>query len=76
MNFGENLYNWLQVNMQPLVLIALLVTGVVPLFKKEYSKLIPFAIVAVIAVGLTFNTAGSKDFLLQLFNKIIGGGAQ
>ena len=41
-----------------------------------FALLLLVVIVAVIAVGLTFNTAGSKDFLLQLFNKIIGGGAQ
>jgi hypothetical protein len=40
--------------------------------KREFSKLIGFLIVALIAVGLVFNAGGVKDVLLELFNKIIG----
>ena len=64
MNFGQNLYNWFLSNAQSLVLMA----G----FKREFSKLIGFLVVALVAVGLVFNTSGVKDVLLQLFNKIIG----
>ena len=38
----------------------------------EFSKLIGFLVVALIAVGLVFNAGGVKDVLLELFNKIIG----
>ena len=38
----------------------------------QFSKLIGFLVVALIAVGLVFNAAGVKDVLLQLFNNIIG----
>jgi hypothetical protein len=41
-------------------------------FKREFSKLIVFLIIALIAVGLVFNAGGVKDILLNLFNKIIG----
>lgn len=41
-------------------------------FKREFSKLIGFLVVALIAVGLVFNASGVKDVLLELFNKIIG----
>ena len=41
-------------------------------FKREFSKLIGFLVVALVAVGLVFNASGVKDVLLQLFNKIIG----
>ncbi len=41
-------------------------------FKREFSKLIGFLIISLIAVGLVFNAAGVKDILLELFNKIIG----
>jgi len=41
-------------------------------FKREFSKLIGFLIIALIAVGLVFNAAGVKNILLELFNKIIG----
>ena len=41
-------------------------------FKREFSKLIGFLVVALVAVGLVFNAGGVKDVLLELFNKIIG----
>lgn len=72
MNFGVNLYNWFLANAQSLVLLAIVVIGVWLAFKREFSKLIGFLVIAVIAVGLVFNTAGAKDLLLNLFNKAIG----
>ena len=68
MNFGQNLYNWFLSNAQSLVLLAIVVIGL----KREFSKLIGFLIIAIIAVGLVFNAAGVKDILLELFNRIIG----
>ena len=41
-------------------------------FKREFSKLIGFLVVALIAVGLVFNAAGVKDVLVERFNKIVG----
>ena len=55
-----------------LVLMAIVVIGIYLGFKREFSKLIGFLIVALIAVGLVFNAGGVKDVLLELFNKIIG----
>ncbi|MDT2661143.1 hypothetical protein P7E02_14810 [Enterococcus hulanensis] len=72
MNFGQNLFNWFTSNAQSLVLMAIAVIGVFLGFKREFSKLIGFLIIAAIAVGLVFNTAGVKNVLLQLFNRIIG----
>ena len=72
MNFGQNLYNWFLSNAQSLVLMAIAVIGVYLGFKREFSKLIGFLVVALIAVGLAFNAGGVKDVLLELFNKIIG----
>jgi len=40
--------------------------------KREFSKLIGFLVIALIAVGLVFNAGGVKDVLLELFNRIIG----
>ena len=71
MNFGQNLYNWFLSNAQSLVLLAIVVIGLYLGFKREFSKLIGFLIIAIIAVGLVFN-AGVKDILLELFNRIIG----
>ena len=72
MNFGQNLYNWFLSNAQSLVLMAIVVIGIYLGFKREFSKLIGFLVIALIAVGLVFNAAGVKHVLLQLFNKIIG----
>ena len=72
MNFGQNLYNWFLSNAQSLVLLAIVVIGLYLGFKHEFSKLIGFLIISLIAVGLVFNAAGVKDILLELFNKIIG----
>ena len=68
MNFGQNLYNWFLSNAQSLVLMAIVVIGIYLGFKREFSKLIGFLVVALIAVGLVFNASGVKDVLLQLFN--------
>ena len=72
MNFGNNLYQWFLSNAQSLVLMAIVVIGIYLGFKREFSKLIGFLVVALIAVGLVFNAGGVKDVLLELFNKIIG----
>lgn len=72
MNFGQNLYTWFLTNAQSLVLMAIVVIGLYLGFKREFSKLIGFLVVALIAAGLVFNAAGVKDVLLQLFNNIIG----
>ena len=52
--------------------MAIVVIGIYLGFKREFSKLIGFLVVALIAVGLVFNASGVKDVLLELFNKIIG----
>ena len=41
-------------------------------FKREFSKLISFLVIALVAVVLVFNEAVVKDVLLNLFNKIMG----
>lgn len=72
MNFGQNLYQWFLTNAQSLVLMAIVVIGVFLGFKREFSKLIGFLVIALIAVGLVFNASGVKDVLLNLFNRIVG----
>ena len=72
MNFGQNLYNWFLSNAQSLVLLVIVVIGLYLGFKREFSKLIGFLVVSLVAVGLVFNADGVKDILLELFNKIIG----
>ena len=68
----RKIYNWFLSNAQRLVLMAIVVIGIYLGFKREFSKLIGFLVVVLVAVGLVFNASGVKDVLLQLFNKIIG----
>ena len=72
MNFGQNLYQWFLSNAQSLVLMSIVVIGIYLGFKREFSILIRFLVVSLIAVGFVFNSVGLKDLLLELFNKIIG----
>ena len=69
MNFGQNLYNWFLSNAQSLVLMAIVVIGIYLGFKREFSKLIGFLVVALVAVGLVFNASGVKDISTSLRSK-------
>ncbi|GEQ49664.1 hypothetical protein [Tetragenococcus koreensis] len=72
MNFGQNLYQLFLDNAQSLVLVAIVIIGLFLAFKREFSKLIGFLIIALVAVGLVFNASGVKDVMLEVFNRIIG----
>lgn len=50
-------------NAQSLVLMAIVVIGIYLGFKREFSKLIGFLVIALIAVSLVFNAGGVKDVL-------------
>lgn len=50
MNFGAHIQSWLTSNLQPLVLAGLAVFGVYLLFKREFTKLLGFGLVALISV--------------------------
>ena len=63
MNFGQNLYNWFLSNAQSLVLLAIVVIGLYLGFKREFSKLIGFLIIAIIAV-LSFISVSLRLVLL------------
>ena len=61
MNFGQNLYNWFLSNAQSLVLLAIVVIGLYLGFKREFSKLIGFLVVSLVAVGLVFNAVSTAS---------------
>ncbi|MBD9852227.1 hypothetical protein OGY46_14450, partial [Enterococcus faecium] len=56
-----SIYQWFLTNAQSLVLLAIVVIGLFLGFKREFSKLIGFLVIALIAVGLVFNASGVKD---------------
>ncbi len=51
--------------------MAIVVIGIYLGFKREFSKLIGFLVVALVAVGLVFNASGVKDVLLQLLIRLL-----
>ena len=75
MNFGQNLYNLLMSNIQPIVLLAIAVIGLVLLVQHKAAGVVMLIIAAIFAVGLVFNPNGAKDAMLSVFNTVIGGGA-
>lgn len=72
MTIGTNLQSWFLSQAQPIVLMLLAVIGVTLLVKRDFTKLVQFAIIAVIAVVLVFNPGGIKTVLLAIGNKIFG----
>ena len=72
MNFGQNVYNWFLSNVQYLILVGVLVMAAYLIMKREFTKLVGFGVIGVIAIGIAFNTMGFKDLLLTLFNTILG----
>ena len=60
MNFGQEFIQLVLSNAQSLVLMAIVVIGIYLGFKREFSKLIGFLVIALIAVGLVFNAGGVR----------------
>lgn len=74
MNFGQNLFTWFSVQAQSLVLIGVVGIGIWLIIKREFSKLLAFAVIAIVAIVAVFNPVGIKDVLLNIGNTIIGAG--
>lgn len=74
MNFGQNLYNLVMSNIQPIVLLAIAVIGLVLLAQHKAAGMVMLIVAAIFAVGLVFNPNGAKDAMLSVFNTVIGGG--
>lgn len=70
MDFGQNFYNLLLSNIQPLVLGGLLIMGVMIMVRKKIAEMVGFVIVAIIAIGIVFNPTGTKDVMLKVYNGI------
>lgn len=74
MFFGQNIYNLVMANIQPLVLLGIAIIGIVMLVQHKAAGLVAIGIAAICAVGLVFNPSGAKDAMLSVFNTVIGGG--
>lgn len=74
MDFGQNLYDWFLGNAQPIVLLGIVIVAVILLFKRKFTELLAVVVIAIIAVGFVFNTSGTKDAMLDVYNKVIVDG--
>ena len=74
MDFGQNLYDWFLGNEQPIVLLGIVIVAVILLFKRKFTELLAVVVIAIIAVGFVFNTSGTKDAMLDVYNKVIVDG--
>lgn len=74
MNFGQNLYDWFLENAQPIVLLGIAIVALVLLFKRKFTELLAVVVIAIIAVGFVFNASGTKDAMLDVYNKVIVDG--
>lgn len=73
--FGQNILNWVLQNLQPIVLLALAIVGIVLFIEKKISKIAGLIIISIVAVGFVFDPTGVKDIFLGLFHSFFGGGA-
>lgn len=67
MNFGQNIYNFLISNLQPLVLAGIGALAVYALVERKISKLIGIILLGIIAVGFVFATTQVQELFLKLF---------
>lgn len=70
MNFGQNVFNWLQTNLQPLVLVGILGIGIYIFVERKFSKVVGLVLIAIVAVGFVFATTDVKNILLNLFRQV------
>ncbi len=69
MNFGQNIFQWISTNLQPIALVAIILAGVWLFLKRSLVQIITFVIVAIIGVGFVFAPDVAKDMFLKLFTQ-------
>lgn len=70
MNFGQNIFTWLQSNLQPLLLVCIIGMGIYFFVEKKFSKIAGLVVIGIVSVGFVFATTSVKDIFLRLFNQI------
>lgn len=70
MSVGNGIYTWLQGELQPLILCAIVVAGVYFFVERKFTKIVALIAISVVAVGFVFATTEVKDMLLSLFKQI------
>lgn len=72
MNVGQNMLDWLTQQALPILMIGIVCFGIYLIFKRELSRIVGFAIVALLATGFVLNPHGIVNLFLSIYNKIIG----
>lgn len=70
MSAGNGIFQWLQGELQPLVLCAIILTGGYFFIERKFTKIVALVVIGVIAVGFVFATTEVKDMMLRLFKQI------
>ena len=64
MNFGQNIYEFVQTNVTPLFLAVLVCV------KREGTKFISFVLIAIVVAGFVFAPDLVRDILVNIFKSI------
>lgn len=71
-SIGNNAYNWITSNAQPIVLGFIIISGVIIIAKKEVTKIVVWLLLSILALVMVFNTQGFADLLQSIGNTILG----
>lgn len=70
MNFGQNIYEFVQTNVTPLFLAVLIGVAIYFLVKREATKFVSFVIIAIVVAGFVFVPEIVRDILVNIFKSI------
>ncbi|WP_239257322.1 hypothetical protein [Listeria ilorinensis] len=70
MNFGQNFFEWVSMNLQPIALVAIVAAGIWLLLKRSLVQIITFVVVAVFGIGFVFAPDVAKNVFVDLFNTL------
>ena len=70
MNFGQNILEFVQINVGPLFLAVLIGVAIFFLIKREMTKFIGFLLVAILVAGFVFVPDTVRDILVNIFKFI------
>lgn len=70
MNFGENILNWLQGQLGPILLVVIIVGALMMGFKRQFTALIGFVVFMGILGVIVYTPQSVVDIGIKLFNVV------
>lgn len=70
MNFGENILNWLQGQLGPILLVVIIVGALMMGFKRQFTALIGFVVFMGILGVIVYTPQAVVDIGIKLFNVV------